>query len=34
MSDEVLQAEFADVLDKRRLSALMKRRDALLKEML
>jgi hypothetical protein len=30
MSDEVLQTEFGDVLDKRRLSALTKRRDALL----
>jgi hypothetical protein len=31
MSDEVLQTELGDVLDKRRLSALTKRRDALLK---
>ena len=30
MSDEVLQAELGDVLDKRRLSALTERRDALL----
>jgi hypothetical protein len=34
MSDEVLQTEFGDVLDKRRLSALIKRRDALLKSAL
>jgi hypothetical protein len=34
MSDEALQAEFGDVLDKRRLSALIKRRDALLKRAL
>jgi hypothetical protein len=32
LSDEVLQAELGDVLDKRRLRALGKRRDALLEE--
>ena len=31
LDDEVLQSELGDVLDKRRLNALKKRRDALLK---
>jgi hypothetical protein len=34
MSDEVLEAELRDVLDKRRLAALIKRRDALLEKTL
>lgn len=34
LTDEVLESNFADVLDKRRLNALKKRRDALLAEQL
>jgi hypothetical protein len=34
MSDEVLEAGLGDVLDKRRLAALTKRRDALINKTL